>query len=130
LVNYNCNYTYGQGSKGVYRKEATEVGSFGVANNFGLYDMHGNVWEWCQDDWRSDYEGAPIDGSAWLGIEEDNNWKLLRGGSWDSYPENCRSAFRGSYLLDGNDGRLGFRVVCSIHFNPPDYRHLISSSLT
>jgi len=113
LVNYNCNYTYGQGSKGVYRKETTEVGSFGVANNFGLYDMHGNVWEWCQDDWHNDYEGAPIDGSAWLNNEEDNNWKLLRGGSWDTYPENCRSAFRNLSNLDHYyDIHIGFRVVC------------------
>ena len=113
LVNYNGNYTYGQGSKGVYRKETTEVGSFGVANNFGLYDMHGNVWEWCQDDWHSDYEGAPIDGSAWLNNEENNNGKLLRGGSWVTFPGNCRSAFRLNYSLDDGNGYLGFRVVCS-----------------
>jgi formylglycine-generating enzyme required for sulfatase activity len=114
LVNYNGNnYTYGQGSKGVYRKETTEVGSFGVANNFGLYDMHGNVWEWCQDDWHSDYEGAPIDGSAWLNNEEDNNDKLLRVGSWNGLPENCRSAFRDHFNLDNDVNYIGFRVVCS-----------------
>jgi len=113
LVNYNGNYTYGQGSKGVYRKETTEVGSFGVANNFGLYDMHGNVWELCQDDWHSDYEGAPIDGSAWLNNEEDNNVKLLRGGSWDSNPVFCRSAYRTYRNLDDDLYTIGFRVVCS-----------------
>ena len=113
LVNYNGNYTYGQGSKGVYRKETTEVGSFGVANNFGLYDMHGNVWEWCQDDWHSDYEGAPIDESAWLNNEENNNDKLLRGGSWGSNPAYCRSAFRSINSLDDDDVNVGFRVVCS-----------------
>ena len=112
LVNYNGNYTYGQGSKGVYRKETTEVGSFGVANNFGLYDMHGNVWELCQDDWHSDYEGAPIDGSAWLNNEEDNNGKLLRGGSWGINPAYCRSAFRYYPYLDLYY-TFGFRVVCS-----------------
>jgi formylglycine-generating enzyme required for sulfatase activity len=113
LVNYNGNYTYGQGSKGVYRKETTEVGSFGVANNFGLYDMHGNVWEWCQDDWHSDYEGAPIDGSAWLDNEESSNRKLLRGGSWYDNPERCRSAFRSYDNLDSISDSIGFRVVCS-----------------
>jgi formylglycine-generating enzyme required for sulfatase activity len=113
LANYNGNYTYGQEPKGVYRRETTEVGSFGVANNFGLYDMHGNVWEWCQDNWHSNYEGAPIDGSAWLGIEKNTNTRLLRGGSWDTYPGNCRSAYRNGNNLDGNHDAIGFRVVCS-----------------
>jgi formylglycine-generating enzyme required for sulfatase activity len=114
LANYNGNYTYGQEPKGVYRRETTEVGSFGVANNFGLYDMHGNVWEWCQDNWHSNYEGAPIDGSAWLGIEKNTNTRLLRGGSWYYNPGNCRSAYRhytlflAYYYLN-----IGFRVVCS-----------------
>ena len=112
LANYNGNYTYGQEPKGVYRRETTEVGSFGVANNFGLYDMHGNVWEWCQDNWHSNYEGAPIDGSAWLGIEKNTNTRLLRGGSWHYLPGNCRSAYRGNDLL-GNNNDIGFRVVCS-----------------
>jgi formylglycine-generating enzyme required for sulfatase activity len=113
LANYDGNYTYGGGAKGVYRKETTEVGRFGVANNFGLYDMHGNVWEWCQDDWHNDYEGAPIDGSAWLNNEEDNNGKLLRGGSWYNSPVHCRSAYRGSNHLDHYHYDIGFRVVCS-----------------
>jgi formylglycine-generating enzyme required for sulfatase activity len=75
--------------------------------------MHGNVWEWCQDDWHNDYEGAPIDGSAWLNNEEGNNGKLLRGGSWNGNPELCRSAFRNSYNLDRNLYNIGCRVVCS-----------------
>ncbi|OBQ29724.1 MAG: Sulphatase-modifying factor protein [Aphanizomenon flos-aquae MDT14a] len=113
LANYNGNYTYGQEPKGVYRRETTEVGSFGVANNFGLYDMHGNVWEWCQDNWHSNYEGAPIDGSAWLGIEKNTNTRLLRGGSWSFNPANCRSASRNHSTLDYDYYYFGFRVVCS-----------------
>ena len=110
---YKWSGSYGSGPKGVYREETTAVGSFGVANNFGLYDMHGNVWEWCQDDWHSDYEGAPTDGSAWLSSEESSDRKLLRGGSWSITPEHCRSAFRNVSYLDGNSSYIGFRVVCS-----------------
>jgi len=114
LANYDGNSTYGNGVKGVYRKETTEVGSFGVANNFGLYDMHGNVWEWCQDNWHSNYEGAPTDGSAWLDIEWNTTAKQVRGGSWVFNPGNCRSACRYDYnLLDGNYNHISFRVVCS-----------------
>jgi formylglycine-generating enzyme required for sulfatase activity len=91
--------SYGRGPKGIYREETTVVGHFGVANAFGLYDMHGNVWEWCADQWHSNYEEAPIDGNAW--IEEnsnDNQSRLLRGGSWTYYPAYCRSAFRFRYM--------------------------------
>ncbi|QEI40176.1 Serine/threonine-protein kinase pkn1 [Dolichospermum sp. UHCC 0315A] len=113
LANYDGNYTYHGGIKGIYRKETTEVGSFGVANNFGLYDMHGNVWEWCQDSWHNSYKGAPTDGSAWLDTEENTNFKLLRGGSWNDDPGNCRSACRYNNNLDDYDDNIGFRVVCS-----------------
>ncbi|NJO74943.1 MAG: formylglycine-generating enzyme family protein [Leptolyngbyaceae cyanobacterium RM1_406_9] len=112
LANYNGDYTYGDGLKGVYRKETTPVGSFGFANAFGLYDMHGNVWEWCQDHWYSNYEGAPTDGSAWLSDEEDAN-RTLRGGSWNYAPWDCRSAYRNSYSPDNRNDSFGFRVVCS-----------------
>lgn len=113
LANYDGNYAYGDGVEGVYREETTEVGSFGVANNFGLYDMHGNVYEWCQDNWHSNYKGAPTDGSAWLSSKEDSNRRLLRGGSWHDIPEDCRSASRTYDLLDYLNNKIGFRVVCS-----------------
>jgi formylglycine-generating enzyme required for sulfatase activity len=75
--------------------------------------MHGNVWEWCQDNWHSNYEGAPTDGNAWLDNEESSDRKLLRGGSWHNLPDYCRSAFRLSSNLDYYNDSLGFRVVCS-----------------
>jgi formylglycine-generating enzyme required for sulfatase activity len=121
LANYNGNYTYGQGPKGVYREETTEVGSFGAANNFGLYDMHGNVYEWCLDDWHSDYTDAPADGSAWFSSDDELSDKtgraVLRGGSWIFNPQSCRSASRAYYNRDGRDGiylNIGFRVVCAV----------------
>ena len=112
LANYHGNYTYGNGVKGSYREETTEVGSFKIANQFGLYDMHGNVWEWCQDDWHDNYEGALTDGSAYMSNKTKSD-KLLRGGSWNGNPENCRSACRHDNNLGNSNDNIGFRVVCS-----------------
>ncbi|BAZ08029.1 bifunctional serine/threonine-protein kinase/formylglycine-generating enzyme family protein [Calothrix sp. NIES-3974] len=109
LVNYDGNHTYGSAPKGVYRKETSEVGKF-PPNAFGLYDMHGNVWEWCQDDWYADYKGAPTDGSARLSGNNNQN-KLVRGGSWYFSPAYCRSSFRNSNTRDGRYIYNGFRVV-------------------
>lgn len=119
LANYNAGYTYGEGVKGTYREETTPLGSFKVANAFGLYDMHGNVWEWCLDDWHDNYEEAPTDGSPWFEEINDNLYQkrgsaVLRGGSWGSYPGNCRSAYR--LYDDTRDNRydnFGFRIVCA-----------------
>ncbi|AFY47667.1 hypothetical protein Nos7524_1801 [Nostoc sp. PCC 7524] len=113
LVNYDGNYVYGSGSKGKYRKETTDVGSFGVANAFGLYDMHGLVWEWCLDHWHENYQGAPTDGSAWLIDGKNNHSRLLRGGSWGNNPRYCRCAFRNWLVPDNRSYDIGFRVVCS-----------------
>ncbi len=101
---------YGRGLKGIYREQTTPVGYFKVANNFGLYDMHGNVWEWCEDDWHDNYESAPTDGSA--RVSEDSNFKVVRGGSWDFNPVSCRSAFRDDFSRGVRDFDVGFRVVC------------------
>jgi formylglycine-generating enzyme required for sulfatase activity len=81
-------------------------------NGWGIYDMSGNVWEWCEDDWHDSYAGAPDDGSAWL--TNDNDYRMLRGGSWGDIPDLCRSAFRFSiyYRRVNRYDDLGFRVVC------------------
>jgi formylglycine-generating enzyme required for sulfatase activity len=101
---------YGQGPRGSYREQTTDVGIF-PPNAFGLYDMHGNVWEWCLDHWHDTYKDAPTDGSAWLS-KNDNQSRLLRGGSWFNDPWDCRSAYRGRGDPDGRDDGIGFRVVC------------------
>jgi formylglycine-generating enzyme required for sulfatase activity len=113
LANYDGNYTYADGPKGEYREKTIAVGSF-PANAFGLYDMHGNVYEWCLDHWHSNYEGAPIDGSAW--IENGSNTdaaRVRRGGSWISNPRWCRSASRYGIAAGTRGNDLGFRVVVS-----------------
>jgi formylglycine-generating enzyme required for sulfatase activity len=109
LVNFNGNETYGSAPKGMYRKQTTDVGSF-PPNGFGLYDMHGNVWEWCADHWHDNYQGAPIDGTAWT-VGGDSGRRLLRGGSWSSIPRNCRSADRGRDFSVSYFRNIGFRVV-------------------
>ncbi len=107
--------------------KTTSVGKF-PPNAFGLYDMHGNVWEWCQDNWHNNYESAPKDGSAWISsstglfswlfgggnirrVAQGVARGVARGGSWYDYPDDCRSAFRSVYARDGRDLGIGFRVV-------------------
>ncbi|MGI0488887.1 SUMF1/EgtB/PvdO family nonheme iron enzyme, partial [Pantanalinema rosaneae CENA516] len=119
LANYDGDSTYNNGPEGVNRGETTEVGSF-PANAWGLYDMHGNVWEWCADDWHQNYVDKPDalkenGNQPWLLAEplaEQDTARSLRGGSWYVNPRNCRSAVR-SYGHPGVRGfNLGFRVVC------------------
>jgi formylglycine-generating enzyme required for sulfatase activity len=110
LVNYFSKNTYGNGPKGEYRNQTIPVGQF-PANAFGLYDMHGNVREWCADEWHENYDGSPTDCSVWL----NGNDKLspLRGGSWLDDPDICRSAIRlNFYRRDVHIFYTGFRLVC------------------
>ncbi|MBM3327732.1 MAG: formylglycine-generating enzyme family protein [Calditrichaeota bacterium] len=80
-------------------------------NAWGLYDMHGNVWEWCEDWYHDTYNGAPGDGRAWT--SPAGTYRVLRGGSWIDGGRYCRGAFRGRFGPDSHDGLNGFRVVCS-----------------
>lgn len=110
LANFNGNDTYASAPKGEYRQQTTDVGSF-PPNAFGLYDLHGNVREWCLDHWHDNYQGAPSDGSA--GVAGGNSERrLLRGGSWYLIPWACRSADRNRNFPDYRDFNIGFRVVC------------------
>ena len=107
---YGFSGSHGRGPKGEYREQTTDVRNF-PPNSFGLYDMHGNVFEWCQDVWHNNYDGAPVDGSAWVNGGNSSD-RVLRGGSWYFNPRLCRSANRGSYISDEtviND--IGFRLV-------------------
>jgi formylglycine-generating enzyme required for sulfatase activity len=103
--------SYGRGPKGEYRGETTQVDHFGIANAFGLCDMHGNVWEWCLDHRHDDYEGAADDGNAWLTDDEEAR-RVLRGGSWLNLPRTCRCASRSYNNPDYVNSSVGFRVVC------------------
>lgn len=113
LANYNGTYTYGSGPEGEYRHQTTDVGSFQVANAFGLYDMHGNVWESCADYWHDNYKGAPSDSSAWRSSNDNSNQLIsMRGGTWDDNPGSCRSASRIRREPSLRNPYFGFRVVC------------------
>jgi formylglycine-generating enzyme required for sulfatase activity len=81
-------------------------------NAFGLYDMHGNVWEWCEDIWHDSYKGAPTKGSAWLGGGNSKH-RVLRGGSWYRLEDWCRSAFRNWGDPSSRSNSLGVRVIVS-----------------
>jgi formylglycine-generating enzyme required for sulfatase activity len=112
LANYNGNFVYGKGLKGTNREQTTEVASF-PANGWGLHDMHGNVWEWCEDHWHDSFNFAPGNDQPWLiPAAADDEPRLLRGGSWLNRPEHCRSAFRNRNQPFNTLINVGFRVCC------------------
>jgi formylglycine-generating enzyme required for sulfatase activity len=111
LVNYNGNYPYPSAPKGKYREQTTDVGIF-PPNAFGLYDMHGNVWEWCEDERHENYINAPTDGSSWQS-RISLGQKVLRGGCWHDYARYCRSACRLKSPCCSRNYFYGFRVVLS-----------------
>lgn len=112
LANYDAHSGYGTNPERPFLSKTTPVDYFGIHNPFGLADLHGNVWEWCQDHWHRDYQDAPTDGSAWLS-EDEQQLRVIRGGSWDDLPRFCRSASR--YALDPQRrvNNVGFRIACT-----------------
>lgn len=118
LANYDASSSiFANEPAGKYRRETTPVGQF-PPNGFGLYDMHGNVWEWCEDDFRENYQETPSDGSAWqkkTKKQQNQANKVLRCGYWGSNPDYCRSAYRnGFYRRDDFNSNYGFRLVCEV----------------
>jgi formylglycine-generating enzyme required for sulfatase activity len=112
LANYDGNAIYANGPKGENRQQTSPVAHF-PANAWGLHDMHGNVWEWCDDQWHGTYAGAPDDGRPWIDEKTDEKrYRLLRGGSWGFSPGVCRSAFRFNLHPDYRGSNVGFRVCC------------------
>ncbi|WP_333235524.1 MULTISPECIES: formylglycine-generating enzyme family protein [unclassified Microcoleus] len=108
LVNYDGNLPYANVPKGLYRRETTDVGSF-PPNNFGVYDMHGNVMEWCSDRWHENYNDAPTDGSSWETGTDD--CRVQRGGSWYHSAVYCGSHLRDWCWADYGGWHRGFRVA-------------------
>ncbi len=100
--------------KGEWRQATVPVNSFSP-NPFGLYNVHGNVWEWMQDCWSETYNGAPTDGSAWT--TGDCRLRVLRGGSWSYNPAYLRSALRGRGTPDDRFDDSGLRLASTL-FTP------------
>ncbi|WP_295457088.1 formylglycine-generating enzyme family protein [uncultured Thiodictyon sp.] len=111
-ANYSDSTDYpGCGAKsGAALGKSQPVGGY-PANPWGLFDLHGNVWEWVQDCWHDSYTGAPANGSAWEADCSDRQQRVMRGGSWDNDPHFLRAAFRLRSTTDLRNGALGFRVA-------------------
>ncbi|AUB37436.1 Formylglycine-generating enzyme, required for sulfatase activity, containings SUMF1/FGE domain [Nostoc flagelliforme CCNUN1] len=110
--NNESRYSFLGNYQGESREQTTQVKLFKFANAFSLYDLHGNVWEWCADHWHDDYIGAPSDGSVWLSNNE-NQFRVMRGGSWSNFSEDCRAASRAKSSPYDLSYYIGFRVAFS-----------------
>jgi formylglycine-generating enzyme required for sulfatase activity len=107
-ANFDGKYIYGNGVTGEYRRRTLPVDAF-HPNQWGLYQVHGNVWEWTQDCWHENYAGAPVDGSSWESAP--CRYRMVRGGAWNTYPGDLRAAVRGRHAADFRSDSLGFRVA-------------------
>src|SRR5262249_27258145 len=113
VANFDATVPFAGGPRGAAPTQTVAVGSFGVANDFGLADMHGNVAEWCLGEYHPSYEGAPNDNRPWIS-NGDTDRHVLRGGSWDDLAVDCRSANRYSYPREGRQRTIGFRLAMSL----------------
>lgn len=110
VANYDGTHSYRSGPKGINRAKTLQVGDLKFANAFGLFDMHGNVWEWCQDHWHNNYTDAPTNGEAWID-NTDNQTRVIRGGSWLNEPAICSSSYRLWKDSHQTSPHIGFRIV-------------------
>jgi formylglycine-generating enzyme required for sulfatase activity len=122
-ANYDGNYTYGRGRTGAYLQRPVVVGGFGLVNGWGLAEMHGQLLEWCADQWHRDPvagsagDGSPLEGpDPELEGNQEQAMRLLRGGSWLFAPHGARAAFRNCDLTDYVLPNVGVRPGC---FSPP-----------
>ena len=115
-ANYDGNYFFDDSPRGEFREKTTIVGSF-PANPWGLYDVHGNVWEWVQDCLHKNYEGAPSTAEAWT-ENGDCSKRGLRGGSWNNHETGVRTTMRGNYRPISRSAYIGFRCVFEVPLTP------------